>query len=71
MSSISVQEGVKYAIRLCNHGGRTSNGDGGVPSVKGPDNTTFTFSACSLSVNGTNHIRGQIPHIMYYRSDFS
>lgn len=63
---VPIKEGVKYAIRLCNHGGRTSNGDGGVPSVKGPDNTTFTFSACSLSVNGTNHIRGQIPHIMYY-----
>ncbi|XP_063604995.1 E3 ubiquitin-protein ligase MYCBP2-like, partial [Penaeus indicus] len=63
---VPVKEGVKYAIRLCNHGGRTSNGDGGLASVKGPDGTTFTFSACSLSVNGTNHIRGQIPHIMYY-----
>ncbi|XP_064119634.1 E3 ubiquitin-protein ligase MYCBP2-like isoform X5 [Macrobrachium nipponense] len=63
---VPVKESVKYAIRLCNHGGRTSNGDGGLGSVKGPDGTTFTFSACSLSVNGTNHIRGQIPHIMYY-----
>ncbi|XP_069950165.1 E3 ubiquitin-protein ligase MYCBP2 isoform X3 [Cherax quadricarinatus] len=63
---VPIKEGVKYAIRLCNHGGRTSNGDGGLASVKGPDGTAFTFSACSLSVNGTNHIRGQIPHIMYY-----
>ncbi|KAK4298747.1 hypothetical protein Pmani_028926 [Petrolisthes manimaculis] len=63
---VPIKEGVKYAIRLCNHGGRTSNGDGGLASVKGPDGTSFAFSACSLSVNGTNHIRGQIPHIMYY-----
>ncbi|CAL4105683.1 unnamed protein product, partial [Meganyctiphanes norvegica] len=63
---VPIKEGVKYAIRLCNHGGRTSNGDGGLGSVKGPDGSTVTFSACSLSVNGTNHIRGQIPQLMYY-----
>ncbi|XP_076065953.1 MYC binding protein highwire isoform X3 [Oratosquilla oratoria] len=63
---VPIKEGVKFAIRLCNHGGRTSNGDSGVSTVKGPDGTIFTFTTCSLSINGTNHIRGQIPHILYY-----
>ena len=61
------QEGIKYAVRLRNRGPRTLNGDGGVAKVKGPDGTTFTFSACSLSSNGTNHNRGQIPQVLYYR----
>ena len=58
---------MKYALRLVNRGGRTTNGDGGQSSVKGPDGTNFIFSACSLCVNGTNHIRGQLPQILYYR----
>ena len=37
--------------------------------VKCSDGTTFTFHACSLSINGTNHLRGQIPQILYYRLD--
>ncbi len=55
-------------MRLRNRGPRTLNGDSGVAKTKGPDGTTFTFSACSLSSNGTNHNRGQIPQILYYRS---
>ncbi|KAH1008686.1 hypothetical protein HUJ05_009221, partial [Dendroctonus ponderosae] len=59
-------ENIKYAIRLRNHGGRTNNGDGGLNSVKGSDNTTFTFSTCSISFNGTTVTRGQIPILLYY-----
>lgn len=55
-------------MRLRNHGGRTNNGDGGLSTVKGSDNTTFTFSACSLSFNGTTLTRGQLPVVLYYRS---
>jgi predicted secreted hydrolase len=62
-----LQEGVKYTLRLKNHGPKTLNGDGGMNKVKCPDGTTFTFSACSLSSNGSNHMRGQIPQILYYR----
>lgn len=32
------------------------------------DGTTFTFSSCPLSFNGTNQIRGQIPHLLYFRN---
>ncbi|XP_050038840.1 E3 ubiquitin-protein ligase MYCBP2 [Dermacentor andersoni] len=63
---IPIKENTKYALRLKNHGARTNNGDGGVAQVKGPDGTTFTFSDSSLSFNGTNHTRGQIPQILYY-----
>ncbi|XP_063987126.1 E3 ubiquitin-protein ligase MYCBP2 isoform X2 [Diachasmimorpha longicaudata] len=63
---VPIKENVKYAIRLRNHGGRTSNGDGGLSIVRGPDATNFTFSVCSLSFNGTTQARGQIPHILYY-----
>nr|XP_022909947.1 E3 ubiquitin-protein ligase MYCBP2 isoform X2 [Onthophagus taurus] len=62
---VSIKENVKYAIRLKNHGGKTNNGDGGLSSVKGSDNTTFTFSTCPLSFNGTTVARGQIPVILY------
>jgi len=61
------QENVKYAIRLRNRGQRTRNGDGGMARVKCCDGTVFTFSSCSLSSNGTNQSRGQIPVIYYYR----
>lgn len=64
---VPIKENVKYAVRLRNHGGRTSNGDGGLNSIKGPDGTTFTFSTCSLSFNGTTQNRGQIPQILYFR----
>ncbi|KAL5012682.1 hypothetical protein ScPMuIL_011233 [Solemya velum] len=63
---IPIKEGVKYAVKLRNHGPRTLNGDGGVSKVKCPDGTTFTFMSCSLSSNGSNHMRGQIPQLLYY-----
>ncbi|KAL0852359.1 hypothetical protein ABMA28_000560 [Loxostege sticticalis] len=63
---IALKEDLRYAIRLCNHGGRTANGDCGLPSVKGPDGTTFRFASCSLSINGTSMARGQIPCLIYY-----
>jgi len=66
-TSLCVQEGTKYALKLKNTGQRSYNGDGGMAKVKCSDGTTFTFSACSLSINGTNHLRGQIPQILYYR----
>ncbi|KAJ8737325.1 hypothetical protein PYW07_000596 [Mythimna separata] len=65
---VPLKEDLRYAIRLCNHGGRTSNGDCGLPSVKGPDGTTFRFASCSLSFNGTTLARGQIPSLVYYGS---
>lgn len=64
--AVPIKENVKYAIRLRNQGGRTSNGDGGLNLVKGPDGVTFSFSTCSLSFNGTTQTRGQIPQILYY-----
>ncbi|KAG8179148.1 hypothetical protein JTE90_015337 [Oedothorax gibbosus] len=63
---VPVKENIKYAVRLRNHGSRTNNGDGGLSQVKGPDGTLFTFTDCSLSFNGTNHTRGQIPQILYF-----
>ena len=66
--AVPVKPHVKYALRLRNHGGRTSNGDGGVSSVKGPDGTMFSFTSCSLSFNGTNPTRGQLPQILYFSS---
>ncbi|KAG8222420.1 hypothetical protein J437_LFUL008417, partial [Ladona fulva] len=64
--AVPIKENVKYVIRLRNHGGKTSNGDGGLSSVRGPDGATFTFSSSSLSFNGTTQTRGQIPHLLYY-----
>lgn len=64
---VAIRENAKYAVRLRNHGGRTSNGDGGLALVKGPDGTTFTYATCSLSFNGTTQTRGQIPQLLYYR----
>ncbi|XP_070552183.1 E3 ubiquitin-protein ligase MYCBP2-like isoform X2 [Ptychodera flava] len=63
---VPIKEGIKYAVRLRNHGNRTSNGDVGLSQVKGSDGVTYTFSSCSLSSNGTTHTRGQIPTILYY-----
>ena len=58
---------MKYAIRLRNRGQRTRNGDIGTAKLKCADGTVFLFSSCTLSSNGTNHSRGQIPTILYYR----
>ncbi|PIO39320.1 hypothetical protein AB205_0075490 [Aquarana catesbeiana] len=63
-------ENTKYAVRLRNYGSRTANGDGGMTTVQCPDGVTFTFSSCSLSSNGTNQTRGQIPQVLYYRSEY-
>ncbi|XP_048488841.1 E3 ubiquitin-protein ligase MYCBP2 [Plutella xylostella] len=63
---VPLKEELRYAIRFCNHGGRTVNGDCGLPSVKGPDGTTFRFASCSLSFNGTSLARGQIPALIYF-----
>ena len=65
---VTVVPHTKYALRLRNHGARTNNGDGGQSSVRGSDGTTFTFTSCSLSFNGTNVTRGQVPQILYYSS---
>jgi E3 ubiquitin-protein ligase MYCBP2 len=66
--AVPIKPNVKYALRLRNHGGRTSNGDGGISAVKGPDSTAFNFTSCSLSFNGTNPTRGQLPQILYFSS---
>ncbi|XP_025027422.1 E3 ubiquitin-protein ligase MYCBP2 isoform X3 [Python bivittatus] len=67
---VPLKENVKYAVRLRNYGSRTANGDGGMTTVQCPDGVSFTFSTCSLSSNGTNQTRGQIPQILYYRSEY-
>ncbi|KAF3843349.1 hypothetical protein F7725_002198 [Dissostichus mawsoni] len=68
--AVPLKEGVKYAVRLRNYGSRTANGDGGMTTVQCSDGVSFTFSTCSLSSNGTNQTRGQIPQILYYRSEY-
>ncbi|KAA8587942.1 hypothetical protein FQN60_001136 [Etheostoma spectabile] len=68
--AVPLKEGVKYAVRLRNYGSRTANGDGGMTTVQCSDGMSFTFSTCSLSSNGTNQTRGQIPQILYYRSEY-
>ncbi|XP_075447064.1 E3 ubiquitin-protein ligase MYCBP2 isoform X9 [Ascaphus truei] len=67
---VPLKENMKYAVRLRNYGSRTANGDGGMTTVQCPDAVTFTFSTCSLSSNGTNQTRGQIPQVLYYRSEY-
>lgn len=66
--SVAIKPHIKYALQLRNVGGLTNNGDNGTSVVKGPDGTTFSFSSCPLSLNGTNPTRGQIPQILYYCS---
>nr|XP_009302830.1 E3 ubiquitin-protein ligase MYCBP2 isoform X9 [Danio rerio] len=68
--AVPLKENVKYAVRLRNYGSRTANGDGGITTVQCSDGVAFTFSTCSLSSNGTNQTRGQIPQILYYRSEY-
>ncbi|KAM8976197.1 E3 ubiquitin-protein ligase MYCBP2 isoform 3-T3 [Pelodytes ibericus] len=68
--AVPLKEHMKYAVRLRNYGSRTANGDGGMTTVQCPDGVTFTFSSCSLSSNGTNQTRGQIPQVLYYRSEY-
>uniref|UniRef100_A0A8C8JY02 RCR-type E3 ubiquitin transferase n=1 Tax=Oncorhynchus tshawytscha TaxID=74940 RepID=A0A8C8JY02_ONCTS len=68
--AVPLKEGVKYAVRLRNYGSRTANGDGGMTTVQCSDGLSFTFRTCSLSSNGTNQTRGQIPQMLYYRSEY-
>uniref|UniRef100_A0A4W4EYU3 E3 ubiquitin-protein ligase MYCBP2 n=1 Tax=Electrophorus electricus TaxID=8005 RepID=A0A4W4EYU3_ELEEL len=68
--AVPLKENVKYAVRLRNYGSRTANGDGGMTTVQCSDGVAFTFSTCSLSSNGTNQTRGQIPQVLYYRSEY-
>ncbi|XP_067299420.1 E3 ubiquitin-protein ligase MYCBP2 isoform X17 [Pseudorasbora parva] len=68
--AVPLKENVKYAVRLRNYGSRTANGDGGMTTVQCSDGVAFTFSTCSLSSNGTNQTRGQIPQILFYRSEY-
>ena len=42
--AVPIRPHVKYALRLRNHGGRTSNGDAGISSVKGENILPFTIS---------------------------
>merc|ERR1719481_480050 len=65
---VAILPHTKYALRLRNHGAKTNNGDVGQSVVKGNDGTTFTFTSCSLSFNGTNPTRGQLPQILYFSS---
>ncbi|XP_050683096.1 E3 ubiquitin-protein ligase MYCBP2 [Leptidea sinapis] len=63
-----LRDDTKYALRLSTKGGLTVFGDNGLASVKGPDGTTFHFSSNTISCNGTNVSRGQLPCIIYYGS---
>ncbi|KAH7646731.1 e3 ubiquitin-protein ligase-like protein [Dermatophagoides farinae] len=57
---------VKYALVFKNHSQYSYSGDMGLAQVRCDDDTIFTFMDCSLSKNGTNLNRGQIPQILYY-----
>ncbi|XP_069365103.1 E3 ubiquitin-protein ligase MYCBP2 isoform X3 [Maniola hyperantus] len=65
---VLLKEDTRYALRVCCEGARTASGECGLPAVTGPDGTTFQFSSCSLSFNGTTLARGQLPCIIYYRT---
>lgn len=62
----AIMANVKYAIVFKSFSISSYNGDMGLPQVRGDDDTLFTFMDCSLSKNGTNLNRGQIPQILYY-----
>ena len=69
---IPIKPNVRYAVKLRNRGAQyTLSGDNGTSKVKCADGTTFTFSGCAASTNGTSHFRGQIPKILYYRFAFA
>lgn len=63
---VHIKDNARYAIRLCSQGARTCSGDAGLPSIRGPCGTTFSFYPCDLSFNGTTPARGQIPSVLYY-----
>ena len=59
--AVPIKPHVKYALRLRNHGGRTSNGDGGVSSVKG------IFKAASVELNLLERTFGIVFYIFLIR----
>ncbi|OTF83185.1 hypothetical protein BLA29_002088 [Euroglyphus maynei] len=63
---IPILANVKYALVFKNHSQYSFSGDMGLAQVHCDDDTIFTFMDCSLSKNGTNLNRGQIPQILYY-----
>nr|XP_027195486.1 E3 ubiquitin-protein ligase MYCBP2-like [Dermatophagoides pteronyssinus] len=63
---ISIQPNIKYAIVFKNYSQYSYSGDMGQAQVHCDDDIIFTFMDCSLSKNGTNLNRGQIPQILYY-----
>ncbi|XP_045784545.1 E3 ubiquitin-protein ligase MYCBP2 [Maniola jurtina] len=65
---VLLKEDTLYALRLSCEGARTASGDCGLPAVTGPDGTTFQFSSCPLSFNGTTLARGQLPCLIYFRT---
>lgn len=67
---IPIKEYVRYAIRLCSQGARTSSGDCGYISLRGPCGVTFKFYPCDMSFNGTTISRGQIPALLYYSTPY-
>lgn len=54
-----------YALRLYIHEAKTWGGENGVTSMTAVNGTKIYFQPCSLSVNGTNVNRGQIPELYY------
>lgn len=63
---ILIQPNIKYALLFKNHSQYSYSGDMGMAQVRGDDDIVFMFMDCSLSKNGTNLNRGQIPQILYF-----
>lgn len=63
---ILIHPNIKYAIVFHNYSQYSFSGDMGLAQVKGEDETVFNFMDCSLSKNGTNLNRGQIPNLLYF-----
>ncbi|XP_076822444.1 E3 ubiquitin-protein ligase MYCBP2-like isoform X2 [Clavelina lepadiformis] len=67
--SFLLKKNVTYAVCLRNHGDRTYCGERGRATVVCNDGVTFHFTHCDQSTNGTSISRGQIPSILYHRSN--
>uniref|UniRef100_A0A7E4WAZ4 RCR-type E3 ubiquitin transferase n=1 Tax=Panagrellus redivivus TaxID=6233 RepID=A0A7E4WAZ4_PANRE len=65
MKPISLKPDVIYAVRIHLSAGKTFYGDNGQTCVRLANGGRINFLPCSLSRNGTNIIRGQIPHLVY------
>lgn len=68
---ILIHPNIKYALLFKNHSQYSYSGDMGMAQVRGDDDTVFMFMDCSLSKNGTNLNRGQIPQILYFNIPFT